>query len=309
MPAKKRPSIKYAKLKRPDDSVIENEGRVPKGERSIKPISVSAVRVRAGGTAKSVRPEKPNAITVIRSVSEFLQIVETKNLGDFALFRGQERNFDLIPKIGRLNLRLDNFYDNERNMLSDFKRLTLPYLAKEPRSDWEWLSLAQHHGMATRLLDWTSNPLAALWFAVGKNKSGNENGVLWIFDVPEDLILRNFDNGETPFNQKVTKVFQPPISTNRIFNQNGWFTLHRYSEDEKKIIRFDWNTKYKKYLTKLDVDASCFSDIRFQLDRYGVNRASMFTDVDSMAAYAEWINSVWEDEAESTLPKRMGLRK
>jgi hypothetical protein len=102
----------------------------------------------------------------VTSVYKLLRELNRKSITDYTLFRGQEQDWELIPKIGRVGFRNIGDENAEQKMLDDFKRLSMPHLLRVPKNDWDWLALAQHHGMATRLLDWTTNPLVALWFAV-----------------------------------------------------------------------------------------------------------------------------------------------
>ena len=83
-------------------------------------------------------------------------------------------DFELIPKIGRRRKGGQQLStSSEKYVLKLFKQRTIPHLIRGPADEWEWLSLAQHHGLPTRLLDWTRNPLVALYFAVVESHEGD----------------------------------------------------------------------------------------------------------------------------------------
>jgi hypothetical protein len=235
----------------------------------------------------------------IKALADFTSFIEHTCKREYVLFRGQPHDHPLLPRIARLNLS-DDLADAEGNMLAEFQRQSMPFLGRIPDNDWDWLALAQHHGMATRLLDWTRNPLAALWFAVRQPPASEAHGVVWVFTPAEkDIItadkVRISHKG--PFKGPRTEVFQPNCVTSRIVAQGGWFTVHKYVAQEHRFMPLEKDGIQRKRLVKLDIPSEAFSELRYQLDRFGVNCASMFPDLDGICQHVEWLNCFLSDEA------------
>jgi hypothetical protein len=219
-------------------------------------------------------------------VEKFYDVANKVLATDLVLFRGQKMDAPLIPKIAEINLKRDLLL-SEKQMIDEFERQSIPHLNFKPESDWEWLALAQHHGLPTRLLDWTENPLAALWFCVSQSPKGNSPGVVWVFyPLKKDFVT--LDDKKGPFSQEGTKVFQPKHIAKRIIAQKGWFTVHKYLKTKGGFIPLEKNKVYKGRIKKLIIPAEKFSNMSITLHHCGVNAFSLFPDLDGLCKLIKW---------------------
>ena len=220
---------------------------------------------------------------VIRSIDDFTGLLGSFHDGSITLFRGQRHDYPLVPKIGR-DPNFDDVLGAEQRMMESLKRQAQPYIRLSLASEWDWLALAQHHGMATRLLDWTTNPLIALWFALSDIR-GVQRPVVWAYAVSDEDFAVTSDS---PYSGKRTKVYRPAHVAERIKAQSGYFTVHKYMNDERSFIPFEKNARNKSQLTKIEIGGPNFPEIRRRLNIYGVNHASVYPDLDGLCHHIGW---------------------
>lgn len=232
----------------------------------------------------------------LRTYDDFNRILEKDNTQDIVLFRGQPIDDPPLPGLARIRPDRD-IRASEIRMLEEFKLQALPFLAAVPETTWEWLAIAQHHGLPTRYLDWTPNPLAALWFAVQseprKDSTGRErDGVLWVFK-PLD---RDFVTIEkSPMRIRRAMVYRPPHIATRIRAQAGYFTVHRLKKATAKFATAHDDINRSQFI-KVIVPAANFALFRYRLDQYGVNKATLFPDLDGVCQHVRWLHSRLTDE-------------
>jgi hypothetical protein len=103
-------------------------------------------------------------------------------------FRGQSKRtvdgYMLTPSVARYkqlgSLSLAELEQKEWEVLETFSNHLLTYVQHRPQTAWEELAIAQHHGLPTRFMDWTTNPLVALYFAVRHTSGKSQDSAVYV---------------------------------------------------------------------------------------------------------------------------------
>lgn len=217
-------------------------------------------------------------------------------------FRGHAKKaWELKPSIGRpveegglydATKGSDDLYETESLVLQRFRRDGYPFV-KRALNDWEAITLGQHHQLPTRLLDWTSNPLVALFFAAETHE--NTDGAIFAYR-PRKVWSHHISTfeGQNPGNPSVPKPLKtngikivfPMLIADRLIAQSGGFTIQDpltclmkrdnedFTDDSLDILEiYQWTLPSSSKMQVLD-----------ELHRVSINYRTLFPGLDGVGA-------------------------
>lgn len=235
-----------------------------------------------------------NHITDWDSLAKLVAFFSEYNGHDW-LFRGvSSKSHTLIPRIGRPAIRkrkktgfVPYSESDEIAVFNQFQDIAHPFVQGEP-SKLEWLAIAQHHGMPTRLLDWTENLLIAGWFAIqnvesvaefdlegGKTKVKTNDPAIW---VTRGIPTVRGDERGAPFKIEQPRSYRPRHVSPRITAQRSVLSIHGDPTTEMNHPEIWCFT----------LAARNFFMFKKRIDACGINERTLFPGLDGIAKDMAW---------------------
>ncbi|HEX8252958.1 MAG TPA: FRG domain-containing protein [Thermoanaerobaculia bacterium] len=203
------------------------------------------------------------------------------------------------------SLQTGAFEAHERHLLSSFRKYALRS-AVHGDWVWNWLSLAKHHGLPTRLLDWTYSPYVAMHFATHDVRHFDEDAAIWCVDYRKmsDMLPRrlrqvleeedvNIFTTEL-LNRVATTVeqfdalsredfvvfFEPPSLDERIVNQFALFSLPSSATMSLQAL-----LERKNAYRRIVIPAALKWEIRDKLDQANITERVLFPGLDGLSQW------------------------
>ena len=209
------------------------------------------------------------------TINSFGDALDMLKEDDYHFFRGVSgASFDLVPKAFRSTRHIETA-NYEKRILGEFKKYAVPHLTHSPTDDWDWLALAQHHGLSTRLLDWTTNPIVALFFAT-QTTSGNEDAALFRATYHLQFADIEFMGINDPFSIDAVTFYKPRHVTQRLVVQAGVFTVHP-----------DRKPHEAHGIEKIIIHRNAIKSIRYSVEKMGFTNAYLFPGLDGLSRHLD----------------------
>lgn len=194
----------------------------------------------------------------------------------------------------------------ESHLLRNFRKYALRDSVSHD-SIWNWMAVAQHHGLPTRMLDWTYSPLVALHFATENLDKYGTDGVIWSVDfvqtnklLPKKLRSILEEEGSDAFTvemlSRVASTLQefdrissdefvvfvePPSLDNRIVNQFALFSL--MSNPTSRLDR--WLVEHPELYRRIIIPAQLKWEVRDKLDQANITERVLYPGLDGLSRW------------------------
>ena len=248
-------------------------------------------------------------------VKKIIKIYNNTAHSKHLFFRGLSKNsFELLPSVFRKNY-------NEKDIFLDFMQyapennITYDFIKDADKV----LTEMQHYGLPTRLLDWSVNPLIALFFACNENEE--EDGKVYIFDpwkynslisnysVPKNHEINIYARSLLVYNWNLTEInkhindkylvkcnnsldepfaYIAQFTNKRKVNQRGCFLIFG-----KNKTPFDKVVKAENCLDYLIIDKAAKKNILSQLNMFYINDYTVFPDYNGMEKMIKKVGSLF----------------
>lgn len=218
------------------------------------------------------------------------------------VFRGCAGNNELTTSLLRLGPRCAEL---ELPLLRTFRKYAR-WDSTQQDSIWCWLALAQHHGLPTRLLDWTFSPYVALHFVTEDATKFDRDGVVWAVDYVNtnrllppvlDRILREEQAGVftaemlsraasslielDAIGQDFVVFFEPPSLDDRIVNQHALFSMMPRAD----VSPGAWFSRHSELVQRIIVPAALKVEVRDKLDQANVTERVLYPGLDGLSRW------------------------